>query len=220
MFLQNQHKYQILTIYNTILPFFKLKESFDYKPTTYSLFDDEASFISTNSFILNFFKSTNPNVRFTFLRVNRTAPKIYYYLFFVKKREPHKNNVTDMVTWKWRNVTRKWRNVTWQWRYVTVAWPDVTLSWPWLIKRERPITSAWPFRDGYHPVTVTVTFTVIVNVCFKSLIWMFIFTKTSSPASVSFFLTTVHQPFTDRPPNFHATMIVPFFTVTVSSSTG
>ena len=33
----------------------KFKESFDYKPTMYILFDDEASFISTSSFILNFF---------------------------------------------------------------------------------------------------------------------------------------------------------------------
>ena len=75
------------------LPYFELKESFDYKPTTYSLFDDEASFISTNSFIPN---NANPNVRFTFLRVNRTAPKIYYYLFFVKKREhiAHKTSRT------------------------------------------------------------------------------------------------------------------------------
>ncbi len=93
----------ILTIYNTILPYFELKESFDYKPTTYSLFDDEASFISTNSFIHNFFNNANPNVRFTFLRVNRTAPKIYYYLFSLKNANhiAHKKKTIKILSLAW-----------------------------------------------------------------------------------------------------------------------
>ena len=119
-------------------------------------------------------------------------PKLYRYLrvktkiHLLQTKFFSKNNFTDMETWQWRDVT-------WHRDWLSVSVP--------LHQRGRPVTSAWPFH--YIRVTVTLIFTVTVNVCFKSLIWMLIFTKTSRPASMTVPSCFRYRFFNYRSPTVH-----------------